>query len=99
MEALVKETEINSIKDGIMELNKAISEVEQVELVGKKINEKLLDMIGMVYSPEIILESGMKEDLKSLSRYLFLKPSKQNDIESLGLGHFNMIYGFKNSGI
>lgn len=92
VEALIKESEINSIKDGIMELNKAISEVEQVELVGKKINEKLLDMIGMVYSPEIILESGMKDDLKSLSRYLFLKPSKQNDIESLGLGHLNMIY-------
>lgn len=92
VESLITESEISSIKDEIMNLNKSISEVEQVELVGKKINEKLLDMIGMVYSPEIILESGMKDDLKSLSRYLFLKPSKQNDIESLGLGHLNMIY-------
>ena len=89
---MIKESEISSIKEEIIKLNKSISEVEQVELVGKKINEKLLDMIGMVYSPEIILESGMKDDLKSLSRYLFLKPSKQNDIESLGLGHLNMIY-------
>ena len=49
-------------------------------------------MIGMVYSPEIILESGLKDDINSLSRYLFMKPSKQNDIDSLGLGHLNMIY-------
>lgn len=91
-ESLIKESEIDAIRNEIVELNKTISEVEQVELVGKKINEKLLDMIGMVYSPEIILESGLKDDIKSLSRYLFMKPSKQNDIESLGLGHLNMIY-------
>ena len=61
-------------------------------MVGRKINEKLLDMIGMVYSPEIILQSGLKDDINSLSRYLFMKPLKQNDIDSLGLGHLNMIY-------
>lgn len=92
VESFIDEAEINTIRNEIVELNKTISEVEQVELVGKRINEKLLDMIGMVYSPEIILESGLKDDIKSLSRYLFMKPSKQNDIESLGLGHLNMIY-------
>lgn len=92
VESLIKESEINAIKSEIVQLNKSISEVEQVELVGRRINEKLLDMIGMVYSPEIILESGLKDDINSLSRYLFMKPSKQNDIESLGLGHLNMIY-------
>lgn len=92
VEALIKETEIDTIRNEIVQLNKSISEVEQVELVGQKINTKLLDMIGMVYSPEIILESGLKDDINSLSKYLFMKPSKQNDIESLGLGHLNMIY-------
>lgn len=92
VESLIKESEIEAIKSEIVQLNKSISEVEQVELVGRKINEKLLDMIGMVYSPEIILESGLKDDINSLSRYLFMKPSKQNDIDSLGLGHLNMIY-------
>lgn len=92
IESLIKESEIDTIRNEIVQLNKSISQVEQVELVGKKINEKLLDMIGMVYSPEIILESGLKDDINSLSRYLFMKPSKQNDIESLGLGHLNMIY-------
>jgi putative ATP-dependent endonuclease of the OLD family len=92
VESFIKESEINAIRNEIVELNRTISEVEQVELVGKRINDKLLDMIGMVYSPEIILESGLKDDIKSLSRYLFMKPSKQNDIESLGLGHLNMIY-------
>lgn len=46
----------------------------------------------MVYSPEIILEFGLKDDKNSLPRYLFMKPSKQNDINALGLGHLNMIY-------
>ena len=88
VESLIRESEIETIRNEIVQLNKSISEVEQVELVGKKINEKLLDMIGMVYSPEIVLESGLKDDINSLSRYLFMKPSKQNDIEALGLGHF-----------
>lgn len=92
VESLIKESELNTIKSEIVQLNKSISEVEQVELVGRKINEKLLDMIGMVYSLEIILQSGLKDDINSLSRYLFMKPSKQNDIDSLGLGHLNMIY-------
>lgn len=83
VESLIKESELNTIKSEIVQLNKSISEVEQVELVGRKINEKLLDMIGMVYSPEIILQSGLKDDINSLSRYLFMKPSKQNDIDSL----------------
>lgn len=92
VESLIKESELKTIKSEIVQLNKSISEVEQVGLVGRKINEKLLDMIGMVYSPEIILQSGLKDDINSLSRYLFMKPSKQNDIDSLGLGHLNMIY-------
>ncbi len=92
VESLIRESEIEAIKSEIIALNKSISEVDQVKLVGKKINEKLLDMIGMVYSPKIILESGLKDDINSLSRYLFMKPSKQNDIDSLGLGHLNMIY-------
>ena len=92
IESLIKESELNKIKSEIVQLNESISEVEQVELVGRRINEKLFDMIGMVYSPEIILQSGLKDDINSLSRYLFMKPSKQNDIDSLGLGHLNMIY-------
>ena len=92
VESLIEDAEINAIKSEIVKLNKSISEVDQVKLIGKKINEKLLDMIGMVYSPEIVLESGLKDDINSLSRYLFMKPSKQNDIDSLGLGHLNMIY-------
>lgn len=92
VESLIKESVLDTIKSEIVQLNISISKVEQVELVGRKINEKLLDMIGMVYSPEIILQSGLKDDINSLSRYLFMKPSKQNDIDSLGLGHLNMIY-------
>ncbi len=49
-------------------------------------------MIGMVYSPEIALESEMQNDLSTIAKYLSMKPANENDIELLGLGHLNMIY-------
>lgn len=92
IESKIEKSEIDKIKKNIVELNKAISEVEQVGIISNTINRKLIDMIGMVYSPEIELESELKDDLNSLSRYLSMKPSNQSDIELLGLGHLNMIY-------
>lgn len=92
IESKIKSSEIEDIKGKISDLNSAISNVEQVASIGSKINDKLLDMIGMVYSPEIALESGMKDDIKSISKFLSMKPSNENDIELLGLGHLNMIY-------
>jgi putative ATP-dependent endonuclease of OLD family len=38
------------------------------------------------------LESQLNGEINALSRYLSIKPSNQNDIELLGLGHLNMIY-------
>lgn len=92
IESKINDSEIDNIKKNIVELNKSISEVEQVKIIGDRINKKLIDMIGMVYSPEIALESELEDNLNSLSKYLSMKPSNQNDIELLGLGHLNMIY-------
>ncbi len=92
IESKINDVEIDNIKKNIVELNKSISEVEQVGIIADSINKKLVDMIGMVYSPEIALASEMKDDLKTLSRYLSMKPSRQSDLELLGLGHLNMIY-------
>lgn len=92
IESKIQAAELVRIQDNIIKLNDSISEVEQVSNMGKKINAKLIDMIGMVYSPEIIIESELADDIKKLSKYLSMKPSKQNDIELLGLGHLNMIY-------
>lgn len=92
VEAQIDPTDIEKIKEKISELNLSISEVEQIGQIGEQINSKLMDMIGMVYSPEIALESQLNDELNALSRYLSIKPSNQNDIELLGLGHLNMIY-------
>ncbi|MFF2093497.1 ATP-dependent endonuclease [Paenibacillus sp. NPDC058174] len=92
VEAQIKPTDIERIKEKISELNASISEVEQIGKIGEQVNSKLMDMIGMVYSPEIALESQLNDEINALSRYLSIKPSNQNDIELLGLGHLNMIY-------
>ena len=55
-------------------------------------NRKLLEMIGAIYSPEIKLESRLKEDFATLARYLTISPSNQADIDLLGLGHLNILY-------
>lgn len=49
-------------------------------------------MIGAIYSPEIKLESRLKEDFATLARYLTISPSNQENIDLLGLGHLNILY-------
>lgn len=92
IEAQIDPGDIERIKDNISELNLSISEVKEIGKIGVQINSKLMDMIGMVYSPEIALESQLNDEINALSRYLSIKPSNQNDMELLGLGHLNMIY-------
>lgn len=84
--------DIDNIKGKIKELNEAISNVDQVSGIGRKINGKLNEMIGMIYSPDITLESRMKEDISTLSKYLTMLPADKQDIDLLGLGHLNMLY-------
>lgn len=92
IEAQIDPADIERIKNNISELNLSISEVKEIGQIGTQINSKLMDMIGMVYSPEIALESQLNDEINALSRYLSIKPSNQNDMELLGLGHLNMIY-------
>ena len=66
--------------------------IPQVSDIGKQVNRKLLEMIGAIYSPEIKLESRLKEDFATLARYLTISPSNQADIDLLGLGHLNILY-------
>jgi predicted ATP-dependent endonuclease of OLD family len=80
------------IKTKINEVNKKISNVEQISSIGSQINGKLNEMIGMVYSPDVTLQSQMKDDITSLSKYLTMAPSDKQDIDLLGLGHLNMLY-------
>lgn len=92
IEGNIEETDIDDIKRKISELNQKISHVPQVSDIGSQVNQKLLEMIGAIYSPEIKLESRLKEDFATLARYLTISPSNQKNIDLLGLGHLNILY-------
>lgn len=92
MRGEIEELDIDEIKKKISELNFKISHISQVSDIGNQVNRKLLEMIGTIYSPEIKLESRLKEDFASLARYLTISPSDQTDIDLLGLGHLNILY-------
>lgn len=92
IEGNIEETDIDDIKRKISELNQKISHIPQVSDIGSQVNQKLLEMIGAIYSPEIMLESRLKEDFATLARYLTISPSNQKDIDLLGLGHLNILY-------
>lgn len=53
IETKIDPADVTKIQDGIAKLNLSISEVTQIQQIGNRINTKLMDMIGMVYSPEI----------------------------------------------
>ena len=84
--------DIDDIKSKITALNSKIAGIPQISDIGNQVNKKLLEMIGSVYSPDIKLESRLKEDFATLARYLTMAPSNQNDIDLLGLGHLNILY-------
>lgn len=84
--------DIDDIKSKITALNLKIASIPQISDIGNQVNRKLLEMIGTVYSPDIKLESRLKEDFATLARYLTMAPSDQNDIDLLGLGHLNILY-------
>lgn len=88
----LEEGSINTIKSKIHALNQSISEIGQVADIGGKLNHKLQDIVGLVYSPEIIIESKLKEDIASIAKHLSVSPKDQEDIDLLGLGHLNILY-------
>lgn len=92
IEGQISETDISEIKKKIIELNTRISNIPEISDVGTQINNKLLEMIGVIYSPNIKLESRLREDFATLARYLTISPSSQTDIDLLGLGHLNILY-------
>ena len=88
----IAEGNITTIKAKICALNQSISEIGQIADIGGKINHKLQDIVGLVYSPEIKIESKLKEDIASIAKHLSVSPKNYEDIELLGLGHLNILY-------
>lgn len=92
IESEIAIADIDDVKSKITALNSKIASIPKISDIGNQVNQKLLEMIGTVYSPDIKLESRLKEDFATLSRYLAIVPSDQNDIDLLGLGHLNILY-------
>lgn len=88
----VEKQTVEDIRGKIRDLNQSLSEIPQVANIGNGINDKLNDIVGLVYSPEVSIESHIKEDIESISRNLAITPSGETDIDQLGLGHLNILY-------
>ena len=88
----ISSLEKEDIENKIIELNKTIAKIGQVSDIGKNLNDKLNEIVGLIYSPDINIESKLKADIQSLSKYLSISPSGFNDIDLLGLGHLNILY-------
>ena len=86
-----KESQADIVKK-IQELNGIISSIPQVSSIGEKVNGKLSEIAGLVYSPDITIESRLKEDVDSLAKYLSVAPAGREDLDLLGLGHLNILY-------
>ena len=82
----------DNIREKIRQLNTTISSIQQIANIGDKISGKLHEIVGLVYSPEITVESRIKEDVESIAKYLSVSPSGNIDIDILGLGHLNILY-------
>lgn len=92
IQSQINQTDIDVIKNKIKDLNESLSGIKQIASIGMDINSKLQDIVGLVYSPEVSVESRLKEDIDSIAKFLSLNPADERDIESLGLGHLNILY-------
>lgn len=88
----IKKEDKESIQVKIKDLNNAIASIPQINNIGQKISGKLHEIVGLIYSPDITVESHIKEDIDSLAKYLSVSPSENTDIGMLGLGHLNILY-------
>lgn len=88
----IESFDIEIIQEKVRDLNDTIANVKQISDIGNKIGKKMDDIVGLIYSPDIALESRIKEDLSSISRNLTISTTNQHDIDLLGLGHLNMLY-------
>lgn len=92
IQSKIAQEDIDEIKEKVKDSNRSLSNIKQISNMGSDINTKLQDVVGLVYSPEVYVESRIKEDIDSIARYLSLNPAGERDIDSLGLGHLNILY-------
>lgn len=88
----IAEEHLDIVKGRIKDLNTSITNISQIAEVNTDLNSKLIDILGLVYSPDLSLTSNISDEMTSLSRFLNLKTYNEEELEFLGLGHLNMIF-------
>ena len=88
----IVEDDLKAIQEKVRDLNSTIANIKQISDIGRNIGKKMDDIIGLIYSPDITLESQIKEDIVSISKNLMVSATDQHNIDLLGLGHLNMLY-------
>ena len=88
----IVEDDLKAIQEKVRDLNSTIANIKQISDIGRNIGKKMDDIIGLIYSPDITLESQIKEDVVSISKNLMVSATDQHNIDLLGLGHLNMLY-------
>lgn len=92
IEGKIDEKNLLAVKDKIRDLNAEISSISEISEIGDHLNQQLIDILGVVYSPELMLTSELSDEINSLSKFISMKPTQEDDINLLGLGHLNMIF-------
>lgn len=80
------------VLEKINDLNETLSDIQEVGIIKDDINEKLQDIVGLIYSPSVVIESRIRSDISSIARYLSVRPEDKENIDLLGLGHLNILY-------
>ena len=57
IQSQIDSADIDGIKNKIKDLNESLSEIKQISSIGMDINSKLQDIVGLVYSPKVSVES------------------------------------------
>lgn len=84
--------EIRGVEKKAADLNKALTSISFVKSMEQGINDRLHNIVGLVYSPDVSVSSRLQENIDIISRYLSLLPTDEKDMDYLGLGHLNVIY-------
>lgn len=69
IEDKISDTKFEDVKDKIKDLNESITDIDEIREIKRDINNKLVDILGLVYSPDLSLSSNISDDLTSLSRF------------------------------
>ncbi|USI64665.1 AAA family ATPase [Lactococcus petauri] len=88
----INEEDIERVREKIKDLNSSIASITELKGVQGTLNNKLVEILGLIYSPDLSLTSNISDELASLSKFLNLNPENEEGMNSLGLGHLNMIF-------